>query len=236
MKIFCSRCGLAKDIEPTALGAVVTCVGCGHHFSAGPPAGSGATTKVVLIVVAAVVAVPVLVAIIGILAAIAIPNFIRFEARAKQTECKANLKAFVLASRIPFETNGHYTPLFGELGFSPERGNRYAYFAGPGTMEERTAATVSARATDTQVGVDLFKNKGARPLRLEDVPAKLAGDVALGPSGDCPDCSIVAACIGNLDNDATLDVWSVSTRDRHGPGGQSIPAGVPWNDVNDVSE
>ncbi|HEX9605302.1 MAG TPA: prepilin-type N-terminal cleavage/methylation domain-containing protein, partial [Myxococcales bacterium] len=35
----------------------------------------------------------IVVAIIGILAAIAIPNFIKFQARSKQSEAKANLKA-----------------------------------------------------------------------------------------------------------------------------------------------
>ena len=35
----------------------------------------------------------IVVAIIGILAAIAVPNFIRFQARSKQAEAKANLKA-----------------------------------------------------------------------------------------------------------------------------------------------
>jgi len=34
----------------------------------------------------------IVVAIIGLLAALAIPNFIRFQARSKQSEVKANLK------------------------------------------------------------------------------------------------------------------------------------------------
>lgn len=41
--------------------------------------------------------------------------------------------------------------------------------------------------------------------------------------------TIVAA--GNIDNDATIDVWSISTKDRPG-----APAGSLFNDVNDLNE
>lgn len=39
----------------------------------------------------------IVVAIIGILAAIAIPNFVRFQCRSKQSEAKTNLKAIYVA-------------------------------------------------------------------------------------------------------------------------------------------
>ena len=51
----------------------------------------------------------IVVAIIGILAAIAIPNFIRFQLRAKASEGKTNLKAIVVAQegfRAEFSTYG----------------------------------------------------------------------------------------------------------------------------------
>ena len=237
VKIFCSKCGQAKEIEESARGAIATCAHCGNRFSVGGQAPQGGdTSKTLLIVIAAIVAVPVLVAIIGILAAIAIPNFIRFQARSKQAECRTNLKAFAIASRSYFEAHQQYTPVLSELQFAPERGNRYAYFAGPGTQEDRSKA-VSARAPgDTQVGVDLYRYVGMAPVTAREVPQKLAGGVAPGVFGSCPDCGIVAVCVGTIDNDATLDVWSVSTAERRGPQGEPIPAGTPFNDVNDVSE
>jgi len=45
----------------------------------------------------------IVVAIIGILAAIAIPNFIKFQARSKQSEAKANLKAVFTAQKAFFQ-------------------------------------------------------------------------------------------------------------------------------------
>ena len=71
----------------------------------------------------------IVVAIIGILAAIAIPNFIKFQARSKQSEVKANLKSFFTAEKSVFQEKDYYTESIGEVGFSPERGNRYAYYA-----------------------------------------------------------------------------------------------------------
>ena len=41
----------------------------------------------------------IVVAIIGILAAIAIPNFIKFQARSKQGEAKTNLKSLFTAQK-----------------------------------------------------------------------------------------------------------------------------------------
>jgi hypothetical protein len=42
--------------------------------------------------------------------------------------------------------------------------------------------------------------------------------------------------VGNIDNDATLDVWTVSSKPRKGADGLTVPAGSPRNDVNDVIE
>src|SRR5438477_12767904 len=86
----------------------------------------------------------IVVAIIGILAAIAIPNFVKFQARSKQSEAKANLKAMFTAEKAFSAEKDRYTNLVGEMGFSPERNNRYAYFAGltgaggGTTLENRT--------------------------------------------------------------------------------------------------
>ena len=66
----------------------------------------------------------IVVAIIGILAAIAIPNFIRFQARSKQSEVKANLKSLFTAERSYFQEKDAYSECIKKIGFSPERGNR----------------------------------------------------------------------------------------------------------------
>jgi hypothetical protein len=42
------------------------------------------------------------------------------------------------------------------------------------------------------------------------------------------------ACVGQLDVDPTVDVWSVSTAERRAADGTPIQAGTAVNDVNDV--
>ncbi|HET6983548.1 MAG TPA: DUF4190 domain-containing protein [Myxococcaceae bacterium] len=143
---------------------------------------------------------------------LAIPNFIRFQARSKQSECKANLKALAAAQRQHRNASGQYATTLEELGFTVPRGNRYAYLLS-GTefipVDPRYAGSVAI-----------------------DVPQQ-AAKLGVGVSSD----GFLAACVGNIDNDATLDVWTVSSKSREGgPNGTSVPAGFPRNDVNDVIE
>jgi type IV pilus assembly protein PilA len=79
----------------------------------------------------------IVVAIIGILAAIAIPNFVKFQCRSKQSEAKGNMKALYVAEesyRSEFDTYlAIATPgtAASDVGFAP-KGNkiRYDYSAG----------------------------------------------------------------------------------------------------------
>jgi type IV pilus assembly protein PilA len=80
----------------------------------------------------------IVVAIIGILAAIAIPNFLKFQARARQSEAKVNLKGFFTSAKSYFAEYGAYQ--CGTCGFSPEAKNRYAY-------SFDTSATIPAQDT-----------------------------------------------------------------------------------------
>lgn len=67
----------------------------------------------------------IVVAIIGILASIAVPNFMKFQARAKQSEAKANLKSFFTGAKAYFAEQATYK--CGSCGAAVEAGNRYTY-------------------------------------------------------------------------------------------------------------
>ncbi|MEE8448345.1 MAG: prepilin-type N-terminal cleavage/methylation domain-containing protein [Thermodesulfobacteriota bacterium] len=75
----------------------------------------------------------IVVAIIGILAAIAIPNFLKFQAKAKQSEAKTNLKAAFVAEKAHFAEKDTYD-VFSVIGFAPEQGNRYTFCDGTETI------------------------------------------------------------------------------------------------------
>lgn len=66
----------------------------------------------------------IVIGIIGILSVIAIPNFMRFQAKAKQTEAKTNLSALYTAEKAYYaEYGGFYTGLV-TIGFQSEGANR----------------------------------------------------------------------------------------------------------------
>ena len=158
--------------------------------------------------------------------------------RRSTSEAKSNLKAMVTGARAFFQEKDRYSASLAEIGFEPERGNRYAYFAdNTGTMERRTTtATVSAAPGDTAVGVDLFKHTGHVDITRGMLPRTFAGGVTLGVTGTCPECEITMACAGNIDDDPTLDIWTISTAARKGPAGENIAPGEPFCEQNDLTE
>jgi len=179
----------------------------------------------------------IVVAIIGILAAIAIPNFIKFQARSKQSEAKANLKAVFTAQKAFFQEKDRFSTLTGEVGFEPERNNRYAYFLAPGTtIELRDTTTIVQATTYTGVAVDTFKYTSALNQPYADT---ICGSKA-GLTG-APATRFDAVAIGNIDADALVDQWSISSNSRIFTAGgnctadQNNPSGEPANDQNDVN-
>ena len=68
----------------------------------------------------------IVVAIIGILATVAIPNFNKFQAKARQSEAKGNLSAIFSSEKSFYaEWNAYYAD-FRDIGFSPEGRLNYA--------------------------------------------------------------------------------------------------------------
>ena len=72
--------------------------------------------------------------------------------------------------------------------------------------------------------------KCSAPPPAEDEEAQ--ADAAAAQEG----CGVTMVCVGNIDSDDTLDVWSVSTIDRTSPDGVPIAAGTPFQHTNDVME
>jgi len=180
----------------------------------------------------------IVVAIIGILAAIAIPNFIRFQARSKQSEAKTNLKAVFTGQKSRFGERDRFSSLIAEIGFAPERGNRYLYDLGPvvggfgacgaGTLEPRTAPTVVAGSYSgveadiqrypgtTYVSANLVANAGSAGAMTWAVSGGSVTPIANGTVGYdilvCPQCDFAACAIGNIDNDIASDLWYIGSQ------------------------
>jgi len=181
----------------------------------------------------------IVVAIIGILAAIAVPNFFKFQARSKQSEAKANLKAVFTAEKAFFQEKDRFSTLIGEVGFEPERNNRYAYFLAPGgATEARTGSTITQATTYTGVLVDIFKYGTANSMNQTAPVNQCTGSGTVGIVTTPP--SFVAAAAGQIDADPEIDAWSISSDSRNLSGSNcsadaNDPSGEPANDYNDVN-
>lgn len=126
----------------------------------------------------------IVVAIIGILAAIAIPNFLKYQAKSKQTEAKVNLKGIYTGELSYFAEFDDYSDSFSTIGFEVGGGKaRYTYNLG-GALT---------------VGV----NNPAIPCGN---PAAL---VTATVPGITPAQFTAQAC-GNLDNDTDIDDWTIN--------------------------
>lgn len=95
----------------------------------------------------------IVVAIIGILAVLAIPNFLRYQARAKQTEAKNNLVAIHTAEMAYFAENNKYSDDFNAIGFAVTGSSqRYFYELGAsssGTLPLGCTASTLDTVSDT---------------------------------------------------------------------------------------
>lgn len=195
----------------------------------------------------------IVVAIIGILAAIAIPNFVRFQARARQSEANTNLKSLFTGLR----TQQRAPPMaIRSTGFSPERGNRYSYHLDNSctSYEDRSGIDTQQHNDDTCVGVDQFKFQSfphvftAEPLASAtwNVNASTNGmTTAAGIYGSEERWDFLAYAAGDVDNTLgsdKADTWVISSSDGQVQAtcpatgiGQNIAAGEPFNTYNDVN-
>ncbi len=148
----------------------------------------------------------IVVAIIGILAAIAIPNFMRFQAKSKQAEAKTNLGAIGTTAESWRTEKDTYIALLTELGWAPTGTLRYSYWYPNGTG----AATNFVTTASSYSGGALSQDSCDRAT----APGTSTVSSAAG--------TFSAAAKGQIDTDATCDEWDYN---------QSRALG---NDVNDV--
>lgn len=107
----------------------------------------------------------IVVAIIGILAAIAIPNFMKYQARAKQAEAKNNLVALHTGEIAYFAENNGYVDDFNAIGFGVTGSSQRYYYelgkASSGTLPPGcTASTLDGVSNSTFTAVAIANIDG----------------------------------------------------------------------------
>lgn len=126
--------------------------------------------------------------------------------RSKWSECKANLRSWYTAQQVHRQETGDYSADASKIGFLPERGNRYLYAWRP----------FGIFTDDRELGgkAGILPDRSREPVPLSAIPVLVTGGLRLGVFGRCPGCAATAACVGQLDDDAQYDVWSISTEER----------------------
>ncbi len=133
----------------------------------------------------------IVVAILGILAAIAIPNFMRFQAKSKQSEAKTNLGAIGTAAEAWRSETDTYIATPAQLGWAPQGSTRFGYFY--------HATGIDPDGAGVGVGAGI---------------PTVAGNCAAATAGTAPGVAVAAAAAtfdavaqGDVDTDATCDIW-----------------------------
>lgn len=148
----------------------------------------------------------VVVAIIGILTVIAIPNFLRYQAQTRQAEAKTNLGGIFVAELAYYGENSRFGS-FSEIIYSlTGLSNRYTYRSGaPGAAGGPSTGTENIDLHSASVGVPTAENSVVPAMN------SLFG--------------FTATATGNLDSDGTIDQWHVN----------DVKMNLKVPDVNDVT-
>ena len=122
----------------------------------------------------------IVVAIIGILAAIAIPNFMTYQAKARQSEAKVGLGGIFTTATSFFAENGTFSvSSAAALGYSPAGSPKYSFSYAGSTINNGATASVCGGNTT--------------------VVASTATDTGF-----------TSGAIGNIDGDTTCDEWIIN--------------------------
>lgn len=118
----------------------------------------------------------VVVAIIGLLSAVAIPNFRKYQAKAKMSEAKLQLSSVYTAETAFFTDFNIYHNCLGYMGYNPHREMPNRYYA----VGFTTAAAINATAHGAAVNAGLLA--GSCPANNPAVQAPAAATTAVGPT------------------------------------------------------
>jgi type IV pilus assembly protein PilA len=132
----------------------------------------------------------IVVAIIGILAAIAIPNFLRFQAKSKQSEAKTNLGG-IFTAQVSYYSENDFYGNFSQIAWAPTGTTRYTYYSGP--------------YTGTAAGLKV------PPLTS---PLDNAGNqtpyVGTSATETRSDNNFLSHAVGEIDSDTFRDEWTIT--------------------------
>ena len=142
----------------------------------------------------------IVVAIIGILAAIAIPNFVAYQAKSKQSEAKVSLGA-IFTSAVAYQAESQnpqsYSPsTISQIGWQPSGTPRYSFWYQDGVNPATGAGTSVTRFNGSSAATT--------PCNVTTAPASAGFQVLASSAG------FTAGANGNIDGDTSCDHWFIN--------------------------
>lgn len=140
----------------------------------------------------------IVVGIIGILVAIAAPNFARYQSKARQSEAKIGLSAVYAGEKSFYSEYSSYASSLDAIGYSPEGNKRY-YTLGFATTDTTTVTGYAGALTTASYARTNY------PAAWSECAPALAG-----ASGTTDPQTFTASASGQLRDGAACDVWGIT--------------------------
>ncbi|MEW6719074.1 MAG: prepilin-type N-terminal cleavage/methylation domain-containing protein [Thermodesulfobacteriota bacterium] len=148
----------------------------------------------------------IVVAIIGILAAIAIPNFLKFQAKSRQSEAKSNLGAIFTGQVSYFGENNLYST-FSAINWSPSGTPRYRYtLNGNGAVDNVWIIGSTMAIANPAQWTSNLNNVTEADGTTAMTPAPVV------PAVDNTNRIFTAGAYGIISNSGNSDAWSINQK------------------------
>jgi len=173
----------------------------------------------------------VVVAIIGILASVAIPNYQKYQAKARQSEAKLNLASLLTAEKTYSVESSTFSLCLSNIGYEPSGTNRFynigfastvasSSTCGPNGLQTCNAYYSGGASTPCTTSTNITQSLSYQYDATSKVSKAtlVTGDTALtgNPTGaafDIEQTKFLGKAAGNVSNTttsaSTLDFWSI---------------------------
>jgi type IV pilus assembly protein PilA len=150
----------------------------------------------------------VVVAIIGILAAVAVPQYSKFQSKARQSEAKVALGAIYTTEKAAFIEQSSYSVCLSALGYSPNAAGERFYAHG---FDDTTSPALVPNSIDCTNAGSVNVSFWAATKKISSggtLPTSFTGDT-------CSAGAFSARAVGQISDSSTSnDVWEINQNQK----------------------
>ncbi len=141
----------------------------------------------------------IVISIMGVLTAVAVPNYVRYVNKSKQNEAKVNLESLYAAEKSFYFNHLFYSPRFDAVGFKPAGSLNYH----TGFAADSNSGFGTAGCIDTSLGTCTGS------VWTEALPAQVAGTIGASNIVTTGALNSFSAEARGKINGAIVDIWNI---------------------------